>query len=532
MDHPLQQISFHHKDGKAYVIEASAGTGKTWTIERLVVKALLEGNMPSAALTQDLISDLSNNSDIPVAINNILVVTFTIDATNELKSRILEQIQNTINTLIILRNRSIDLGMDSCLRRNYNKVEDDNCGGNEKSDVFNDYLQKLAGGGDQQIRNALTILTRAVQNFDQAAIYTIHGFCKRILQDFQYECNTPAHFKIISSKHNIIKDLVRNFIREKIVNNPGLNVNLNCVFDNLFNLFKNGQGDLIDRISAKIPENIFTIQNHQYKLNYDLPSQSNLAPLLEPIDSNAQINAKSEFLTSVIQYIHKNYSKYLTNNQNLSFNELIQLVADSVEHNPQLAKKIYQEYPVAFIDEFQDTDALQWQIFSRVYHLDQSHTRGQVVVVGDPKQAIYRFRGADVDTYIKARTRINQHLELSSNYRSHLHIMNFVNQLFAETNQLPHNADFLGNDISYRSIFAAVNADKLASDIPSSEELHQLCEHMQIPVSKFYDDQVQIVAISGINSDERNLKIYQAVTFEILALLNANPKTSLAVEVA
>jgi exodeoxyribonuclease V beta subunit len=552
MEHPLQQISFHHKHGNAYVIEASAGTGKTWTIERLVVKALLEGNMPSEEVpAQDLISNLDNASDLPVTINNILVVTFTIDATNELKSRILEQIQNTINTLIILRNWDNRKELDPRV-----KPEDDNIcwndnwmdsrlHGNDKrdcratasnyendadivdntsnSDVFIDYLQTLAGSGEQKIRNALTILTRAMQNFDQAAIFTIHGFCKRILQDFQYECNTPAHFKIVSHKHNIIKDLVRNFIREKIVNNPELNVNLNCVFDNLFNLFKNGQGDLIDRISTKIPENIFTIQNHQYKLNYDLPSNPNLSLLKEPLDSNLQIAVKSALLTAVIEYVHKSYSKYLTNDQNLSFNELIQLVADSVEHNPQLAKKIHLKYPVAFIDEFQDTDALQWQIFSRIYHLDQTHTRGQVVVVGDPKQAIYRFRGADVDTYIKARTQINQHLELGANYRSHLNIMNFVNQLFAETNQLPHNADFLGNDISYHSIVAAVNADKLASDIPGSEELHQLCESRQIPVSKFYDDQVQIVAISGMNSEERNLKIYQAVTFEILALLNKNP---------
>ena len=155
--------------------------------------------------------------------------------------------------------------------------------------------------------------------------------------------------------------------------------------------------------------------------------------------------------------------------------------------------------------------------------LHQEHTRGQVVVVGDPKQAIYRFRGADVDTYIKACTQINQYLELSSNYRSHLHIMNFVNQLFNETNQLPHNTDLLGNNIHYRNISAAVNLDKLAVDIPDIDKLHQLCEKQHIPISNFYNEPVQIVAISGVNSEERNLKVYQAVTFEILALLNINP---------
>ena len=89
--HPLQQISFTHAN-QAYVVEASAGTGKTWTIERLFIKALLEATQPENLL-------------IPLAIENILVVTFTNDATDELKQRISEQIQTTINQIIYLNNQ-------------------------------------------------------------------------------------------------------------------------------------------------------------------------------------------------------------------------------------------------------------------------------------------------------------------------------------------------------------------------------------------------------------------------------------------
>ena len=86
--HPLEQISFTQSN-QAYVIEASAGTGKTWTIERLFIKALLEGINPF-------------NQETAIALENILVVTFTNDATNELKERIQEQIQETISHIIYL----------------------------------------------------------------------------------------------------------------------------------------------------------------------------------------------------------------------------------------------------------------------------------------------------------------------------------------------------------------------------------------------------------------------------------------------
>ena len=91
-----------------------------------------------------------------------------------------------------------------------------------------------------------------------------------------------------------------------------------------------------------------------------------------------------------------------------------------------MSDKIFSLYPIAFIDEFQDTDKLQWEIFSSIYRLD-SVKRGNVVVVGDPKQAIYSFRGADIDTYIEARHQINNLLSLDSNFRSNYNILSFIN---------------------------------------------------------------------------------------------------------
>ena len=75
------------------------------------------------------------------------------------------------------------------------------------------------------------------------------------------------------------------------------------------------------------------------------------------------------------------------------------------ESGEQLAELIRFQYPFAMIDEFQDTDALQYQIFSKIYRNESASGNVGFMMIGDPKQAIYRFRGADIFTYLKAADR-------------------------------------------------------------------------------------------------------------------------------
>ena len=99
-----------------------------------------------------------------------------------------------------------------------------------------------------------------------------------------------------------------------------------------------------------------------------------------------------------------------------------------------LAARMRARYPVALIDEFQDTDRLQARIFEMIYAGD--HDAGGLIVVGDPKQSIYRFRGADVFAYLDARTRVTaeQTLELTVNYRSDPALVRAVNATFGRDN--------------------------------------------------------------------------------------------------
>lgn len=488
--HPLQQISFKEPN-QAWVIEASAGTGKTWTIERLYIKALLEGSQPQSA-------------NLPLTVENILVVTFTNDATNELKERIGDQIELTINLLIYLNQSTT----------NQSEISSD--------DSFVDYLYQRKSGDSYDYRKDILILTRALQGFDSAAIYTIHGFCHRILQDYQLECAVDGSFELVAGKKTLFEQLVRNFFRSRVINNPQLSSSIDKVYANLEQMFSSSdiQMDLLERIVAKLPADLLVLTSNGYALKYDFPAGADLEKLTADSLSGEELRlAKVQFLAALADYLLEYYPQLDAVLTSLSYDELIRKVTLALLDSGVLADKLFMEFPVAFIDEFQDTDSQQWAIFSQIYHLNNSR-RGNVVVVGDPKQAIYRFRGADVDTYLEARNTINNSIKLDANFRSHPEIMNFINQLFSLENQnTTLEASFLGNGIDYHHVKPAIAKQFL---LPSADILNAIAEDKQIS-SRFYDERVQLVVIPGTTADERKKSLLMALTQEILVLLNADP---------
>ena len=98
----------------------------------------------------------------------------------------------------------------------------------------------------------------------------------------------------------------------------------------------------------------------------------------------------------------------------------------------RLAQTIRQQYPVALIDEFQDTDPVQYDIFDTIYRIGDNLADCGLFMIGDPKQAIYSFRGADIYTYLKAREATEgRHYTLGTNYRSTQAMVNAVNHCFS-----------------------------------------------------------------------------------------------------
>mgnify|MGYP006159773327 FL=1 len=121
----------------------------------------------------------------------------------------------------------------------------------------------------------------------------------------------------------------------------------------------------------------------------------------------------------------------------LDFNDLLLKLHQALqgEAGQVLAARIRAQYPLAMVDEFQDTDPLQFAIFRAVYPEVQSHDNA-LIMVGDPKQAIYSFRGADLHTYLQARElTAGRHYSLSMNFRSSTTLVDAVNQLFAQAEQ-------------------------------------------------------------------------------------------------
>ncbi|MCK4707135.1 MAG: UvrD-helicase domain-containing protein, partial [Gammaproteobacteria bacterium] len=448
--HPLTGVS---------LIEASAGTGKTYTITHLYVRCLLE--------TEYKVSQL-------------LVVTFTNAATQELKGRIRELIYKVWN---YLENPEIeDKGFD---------------------ELFGEYRLN---------KNAMFSLQEALINFDEAAIYSIHGFCQRVLNIFPVETNSLLQQQIIPDEREIEQSAIRDFWRKQIVNveikklrwiltqwkhpdellndvrpllgfeetvqqaddqlssvnsdekitetweelkklwrdsfeqiqaflldSPALSrskVRLPTVkklFDELNDLF-------IDSVPFKIPEKWLLITRSKLEtcLLKNKQDESLNNPFFEIADSFETLHQewltrqKLTILIAATNNVQQSVTETKQNAQNISFNDLIKQLSEILTpENTSLIEKVNNLYPLAMVDEFQDTDYKQYNIFKSLYQTGKDKT---LVLIGDPKQAIYSFRGADVFTYQQAKQSTQNHYTLEVNYRSTSNYINLVNQFF-EHNQ-------------------------------------------------------------------------------------------------
>jgi exodeoxyribonuclease V beta subunit len=145
----------------------------------------------------------------------------------------------------------------------------------------------------------------------------------------------------------------------------------------------------------------------------------------------------------------------------VSFDDLLQQMSEALQgpHGEHLAKSIRRKYPAALIDEFQDTDPIQYAVFSRIYGKQQS----ALFLIGDPKQAIYAFRGADIFAYLKAAADAGANTwTLHTNYRSDKSLVRALNTLF----QRPYRPFLLEASRTYESKRAPVRRPLHAPGVP------------------------------------------------------------------
>ncbi len=452
------------------LIEASAGTGKTYTIANLYLRLLLE---PYPSSQEAL-------NPVPLSVDQILVVTFTDAATGELRDRIRARIHDTRNAFMA---------------------------GNSQDD----FIQYLIDTQPEQ-QQSINLLQAAERQMDEAAIFTIHGFCQRMLKQHAFESGTLFTTELLDDEGPLLEAATQDFWRRTVypmdkplaslarhylktpeallsnirswLNKPGLQIVGNGVPDDLA-AFKRQYIDRINAIKAlwrqekqHIGDLLRNCGLGKKRLPYSKLSAmeefietSALVPRLGSGNSNkgwevyssgsleSALSKKGTFpkhavfpmidqlveqplsidkafenmmLTHALKAVKHQLAQSKAQRHQQSYNDLLSNLEAALtgEQGPALAQAIRSQYPVAMIDEFQDTDPQQYAIFTTLY-ADNTHDSG-LFMIGDPKQAIYAFRGADIFTYIKARRQVSAHYTLDTNWRSSASMIAGVNHCFEQ----------------------------------------------------------------------------------------------------
>ena len=347
--------------GRHAVVEASAGTGKTYTIEHLVQRLLIEEQIP---------------------LEQILIVTFTEKATGELKSRLRSMLERALH-------------------------HDD---------------------------EHAAALKPALDHFDQASIFTIHGFCQRLLQEFALEQGQDFHASLANDPdllRALLKDIERKHWRATF------GAKLRAVLE---------QGGYNRDKAAEWERGVLDIANrfkprcgHQLRPAF-LPDW--WQRLDEP---DAKWAGQLEVFT--IGTLHRQLAEFKQQRGLHSFDDMIAAVEASLDtqKNPDAESfldMLRQRYHRGIVDEFQDTDPLQWSIFRRIF---LTGGESKLFIVGDPKQAIYSFRGSDLPTYLQAAREMTTQFDaekypLLINWRSDPDLLEALNCLFGDSDWFPRES--------------------------------------------------------------------------------------------
>ncbi|AHF01522.1 exodeoxyribonuclease V subunit beta [Thiomicrospira aerophila AL3] len=470
------------------LIEASAGTGKTFSIAFLVLRLVVEKALP---------------------IEQILIVTFTDAATQELRERVRQRLVEAKNALN---------------------------GATSEDKLLNDWLTQLASQvphADAQAR-----LVQALANIDQASISTIHGFCQKILTEYPLESEQAFGQTLTTDMTGLYDELVADFWRQTVyerskeqvalilaalpspkhlhqlvkqIKQPGLRItpsldDLDTLMPELLAHQQAWQDWLTQtqpKIDAFIAEaqaqnwinarSLGALAGHQANFTHDPLTLLDYLAKGTPFNKQgkpaaaefvAQIHPGDTLLTNQTQlhqqlkialqsafaaHFHQQLSVKLQAQNLMSFDDLIQRLYQALQQ-PQastLIKRVRSGYQAALIDEFQDTDQWQWGIFSALFNqstqtLQNPQTEpAYLFLIGDPKQAIYKFRGADIHAYFAAASQCQAHYTLDTNWRSQPNLVQAVNQVFNVDNPFRFDA------LHFQPVNAGVNSDPQLSAQPA-----------------------------------------------------------------
>lgn len=521
------------------LIEASAGTGKTWTLSALFARLIVEKKQ---------------------SVDQILAITFTKAAAAELRDRI--------------RKRLLELS--------YHLDDENEKTDDYQADEFCCYMAERYQHRAQR-QQAKDLLHSAIINFDQATITTINGFCQGVLVEQALASGTPLESELMSDLSPLIHDIIYDYCRQQWRKSEPLLVHYflskddfsihalaqfvttmlsqsqahiktddfdaslsvgifrktQRIFDQTQAIWQQQQGQIralfaenhhilkdykrhlegrLEIVNQAFACNVLavlerdTLKTLNYFSSSTLEDKRNSAsvkqdiffpehPFFEQIEQlidyvekcKKQLNYHAKaFQYALVVHTKKTVLERLYAQQAQSFDMQIKGLADALtqaDTGELLAQSLRERYPSALVDEFQDTDNYQYQILKQVY-IQAPTAHCALFLVGDPKQAIYRFRGADVYTYLNAYQDVrseNRH-HLAQNQRSVSPLIGALNRFF----QLNNDA-FKQPSISYQTVSVGARAHAPLIDTRESvQPNYQALRLWYLPTPNSDDDQPKV----------------------------------------
>nr|WP_211177577.1 UvrD-helicase domain-containing protein [Pseudonocardia acidicola] len=326
------------------VLEASAGTGKTFTIAALATRYVAEGR---------------------AALPELMLVTFGREATQELRERVRER--------LVAAERG--LADPAAARSGDDRV-----------------LALLADADDAEVAQRRRRLTHALAHFDAATIATTHQFCQQMLAGLGVVGDADPDAVFVETVDDLVTEVVDDFYVRKYAA-PGA-----------------GSPDFTREVALNLARR--AVADGQARL--------------EPAGADARSGPGVR--RSFAEAVRREVDRRKRTRRLFSYDDMLTRLADALSDRSRGAAaraRLRARYKVVLVDEFQDTDPVQWEILERAFHLSTT-----LVLIGDPKQAIYAFRGADVVSYLTAADSAGAHATLGTNWRSDAGLLAALDTVF------------------------------------------------------------------------------------------------------
>ena len=395
---------------KSYVIEASAGTGKTYNIVEIVDSLVNKHNFK---------------------LNEILIVTYTEKATGELRDRIRTKINNSdidnapIYTIhSFCQNVIKEFGLSMNLPFNLNVIDESEINKFadrylREGDILKDISKLISLGSDIKFNDLKDMFVKGVQKYYLNRDYSEDSTI--IILENNSDASKDYNWFIDINTASCIEDLFTKYNE----------------IEYYYNILKNSRNSNLNKLANEINQNFkdnFKFNGSKFKRPKEVNATFEEIKAYEFFKTKKEekFNANETLCYLYLKDFYIKWQKEKEQNKNIMFDDMIRYVRESILHNEILKEKLKKKYSRAIIDEFQDTNQRQFDIFSMIFLEDDDH---KMIVVGDPKQSIYSFQGADINVYYNAVDEIirkgGEKCILNKNYRSTANMVNACNALFS-----------------------------------------------------------------------------------------------------